>query len=99
MPWQDIIESVSRSALSSDIEMPPRNPECLKYLVRLPLKVAEKDKHEQLRQVHLRPYILLLLLKELIDRRHLVFDGCGAAAVLNQRTSMLNPLHILLKSI
>ena len=70
MPWQDIIENMSRSgALGSDIETLPRDPECLKYLVRLHLKVAHKDMHQQLRQVHLRPHILLLLLKELIDRR------------------------------
>ena len=89
MPWQDIIESMSRSALGTDMERLPRDPECLKYLVRLHLKVAHNDMHEKLRQVHLRPHILLLLLKELIDRRHPVFDGCGSAAMLRQRMERL----------
>jgi len=70
MPWQDIVDNMQRSHLGEeDMSSLPRDPECLKYLLRLHLKVAHKDLHKELPHVHLRPHILLLLLKELIDRR------------------------------
>ena len=49
------------------------------------LKVAGKDFHEQLRQVHLRPFVLVMLLYELIEQRHAVFEGNGSAVLLKVR--------------
>ena len=51
----------------------PRDPECLKYMLRLHLKVAGQDFHQHLKQVHLRPGILVLLLEELFSRKHEAF--------------------------
>ena len=57
----------------------PRDPECLKYMLRLHLNVAGVDFHQHLKQVHLRPAILVLLLQELFQRKHEAFVGSLAA--------------------
>ena len=63
----------------------PRDEECLKYMFRLHLKVAGKDFHHHLKQVHLRPKMLVMLLRELIDRGRHVFEGSGPAEDLKER--------------
>ena len=57
----------------------PRDPECLKYMLRLHLRVAGQDFHQHLKQVHLRPAVLVLLLQELFVRKHEAFIGSLAA--------------------
>ena len=42
-------------------------------MLRLHLKVAGQDFHQHLKQVHLRPGILVLLLEELFSRKHEAF--------------------------
>ena len=56
MPWETIIKH-----LHQRIKSIPRDPECLKYMLWLHLKVAGQDFHQHLKQVHLRPAILVLL--------------------------------------
>ena len=56
MPWEDVVRSLHQRVKSI-----PRDPECLKYMLRLHLKVAGQDVHQHLKQVHLRPRILVLL--------------------------------------
>ena len=63
----------------------PRPDECLKYLLRLHLRVAGKDFHQHLKQVHLRPFILVQLLYEMIDRKHEIFMNRGPAEALKRR--------------
>ena len=48
------------------------------------LKVAGRNFHEHLKQVHLRPFVLVLLLCDLIDRGHPVFDENMTAQVLKE---------------
>ena len=48
-------------------------------MLRLHLKVAGQDFHQHLKQVHLRPGILVLLLQELFQRKHEAFCGSMAA--------------------
>ena len=74
MPWDDIVRSLHQRVKSI-----PRDPECLKYMLRLHLKVAGQDFHQHLKQVHLRPGILVLLLQELFHRKHEAFCGSMAA--------------------
>jgi hypothetical protein len=49
----------------------------------LHLKVAGQDFHNHLRQVHLRPGILVLLLRELFSRKHEAFLKSSAAQNMN----------------
>ena len=66
-------------SLHQRVKSIPRDPECLKYMLRLHLKVAGQDFHQHLKQVHLRPGILVLLLQELFLRKHEAFCGSMAA--------------------
>ena len=50
-------------------------------MLRLHMKVAGADFHQHLKQVHLRPAILVLLLRELFSRKH--------AAVLGSLVSVM----------
>ena len=68
MPWDEIVKS-----LQQRIKSIPRDPECLQYMLRLHLKVAGTDFHQHLKQVHLRPGVLILLLQELFRRKHEAF--------------------------
>ena len=43
------------------------------------------DLKKQLKQVHVRPFVLVLLLDYLIEQRHEVFVGKGSAEELRQR--------------
>ena len=65
--------------------MLPRDEECLKYMLRLHLKVGGVDFATHLKQVHVRPFILVLLLHWLIDQGHEVFRGKGSAQMLKDR--------------
>ncbi len=53
----------------------PRPEECLKYMLRAHVRVGGFDLKKHLKQVHVRPYVLVLLLDFLIDRNHEVFCG------------------------
>jgi len=68
-----------------DLQNLPREEDCLKYLLRLHLKVAGQDFHQHLKQVHLRPFVLVELLYELIEKKHVCFKGKGPAADLKER--------------
>ena len=78
MPWEDIVKS-----LHQRIKSIPRDPECLKYMLRLHLKVAGQDFHQHLKQVHLRSAILVLLLQELFRRKHEAFSHSHAAQAMH----------------
>ena len=82
MPWEQIVKSLHQRVKSI-----PRDPECLKYMLRLHLKVAGMDFHNHLRQVHLRPAILVILLRELFSRKHEAFLQSAAAQQMNMDTS------------
>ena len=64
MPWEEIVKSLHRR-----VKAIPRDPECLQYMLRLHLEVAGQDFHQHLRHVHLRPRVLVLLLRELFARQ------------------------------
>ncbi len=85
MPWEDIVRSMNACMSDADLRSLPREEDCLKYLLRLHLKVAGKDFHQHLKQVHLRPFVLVELLHELIEKQHVCFTRKGSAEELKQR--------------
>ena len=85
MPWEDIMKCLDGMMSDAELSCLPWGPECLKYLVRLQLKVAGKDFEQHLKQVKLRPFILVMLLKELINRRQGPFADDARAAAFMER--------------
>ena len=85
MPWEDILESLQRNCTDRNITEIPRPEECLKYLLRVHLNVNGLDFKKHLKQVHVRPFVLIALLDFLIDRNHEVFRGKGSAEELRIR--------------
>ena len=63
----------------------PRPQACLKYLLRAHVKAGGRDLSKYLKQVHVRPFVLILLLDFLILRNHEVFRGKGSAVELRQK--------------
>ena len=85
MPWEEILEELQRNFLDKAILHPlPRKAECLKYMLRVHLRVGRRDMESALRQLAVRPYVLLQLLYFLIDHNHVVFRGRGNAQQLRQ---------------
>ena len=85
MPWQDILRDLQKSMTDAELNDLPREDQGLKYMLRLHLKVAGKDFHQHLIQVHLRPFVLIQLFNEMIDRQHEVFRNKGTATALKAR--------------
>ena len=85
LPWEDILEELREKTLDKELQEIPRPQECLKYMWRAHVKVAGVDLKKQLKQVHVRPFVLVLLLDYLIEQRHEVFVGKGSAEELRQR--------------
>ena len=86
MPWDDIVQDLNRRMTDADLKNLPRDPECLRYMLRLHLRVAGKDFHQHLKQVHLRPGVLVLLIKELIDRKHGAYENWASKCLKNRMT-------------
>ena len=85
MPWADIIEELQRNCISAGVaSCLPRDPSCLKYVLKVHLRVATKLMDKVLRQLTVRPFVLLHLLYFLIDQNHEVFRGKGTAQKLKQ---------------
>ena len=63
----------------------PRAQECLKYFLRVHLTVNGLDYKRHLKQLHVRPHVLLALLYFLIDRNHEAFRGKGSAQELYEK--------------
>ena len=51
------------------MESVPRPPECLKYILRVHLRVGFRSMDRTLRQLTVRPFVLLELLYYLVERR------------------------------
>ena len=85
MPWEDILEDLKRNCSDRDLTEIPRPEECLKYLLRVHLNVNGLDFKKHLKQLHVRPFVLIALLDFFIDRNHEVFRGKGSAVELRAR--------------
>ena len=85
MPWEDILADLKKNCMDGDLLEIPRPEECVKYMLRAHITVDGVDLKKNLKQLHVRPYVLLLLLDFLIDRNHEVFRGKGSALELKER--------------
>ena len=62
MPWEDIVHDLKANCSARDISDLPRAQECLKYFLRVHLTVNGLDYKRHLKQLHVRPHVLLALL-------------------------------------
>ena len=85
MPWEDIITDLQRNVDDSELADIPRSSECLKYMLRVQLKVGNVDFTKKLKQLYIRPWMVLRLLYYLIEQNHQVFRGKGRAIELKER--------------
>ena len=85
MPWEDIIEDLKRNIGDTALSDIPRAAATVKYMLRVHLKVGIIDFAKKLKELKVRPFIVLLLLHWLIDRNHPVFKGKGTCAELKAR--------------
>ena len=84
MPWDDIVRELRENYLDPKLLDVPRRQECLKYLLRVHLTVAGQNLDKHIKQLRVRPFVLLLLLDFLIDRQHEVFRGKGSPSELKE---------------
>ena len=84
MPWEDVIESLHNNMKDKKLLTYPLREECLKYVLRVHLQVAGVDMKKHLKQVSVRPRVLVLLLDYLISQNHPAFHGKGSAADLRE---------------
>ena len=85
MPWEEIVTELHRHGKEKDLmNVLPRRPEALKYILRVHLRVDRYSMERVLRQLTVRPFVLLQLLYFLIDHNHVVFRGRGSAQNLRK---------------
>ena len=85
MPWEDILNDLRKNVADRDFMEIPRPAECLKYILKVHLNVAGLDLKKTLKQLYVRPYVLVQLLYVLIDNGHEVFRGKGCAEALKEQ--------------
>ena len=85
MPWEDIVKDLQSNINDGALTEIPRSAECIKYMLRVHLKVGKIDFSRKLKQLHVRPFIVLQLLYYLIDQNHEVFRGKGTAIELKAK--------------
>ena len=85
MPWEDILKVLRKNTTDQELLALPKPQETLKYMLRVHLRVSGYSLQKHLKQVRIRPCVILHLLNYLIDQDHEVFRGKGTVAVLKQR--------------
>ena len=85
MPGEDILESLQRNCTDRNLSDLPHPEECLKYMLRVVVKVNGLDLKKHLKQIMVRPFVLVALLDFLIDRNHEVFRGKGSPQELRAK--------------
>ena len=85
MPWRDILEDLQQNIADQDLEQLPRPQECLKYMLRAHVRVAGRSFKKHLKEVHVRPFVLIMLMDALIEQEHEVFRGKGTASFLRAK--------------
>ena len=85
MPWEDILEALKRNCSDRNLEEIPLPQECVKYMLRVHLQVRGIDMKKYLKQLMVRPFVLIALLDYLIGQNHEVFRGKGTAEELRDR--------------
>ena len=80
-----ITKDLKRNCADKKVKQLPRSQAALKYMLRLHLNINGLDFSKHLKQVQVRPAVLLHLLHFLIDRNHEVFRGKGSAEELYEQ--------------
>ena len=80
MPWESILTELMEQCLETHPEglSLPRSPQALRCIVKVFLRVDKKSMDPILRQLTVRPYVLIQLLRFLWDHNHEVFRKKGA---------------------
>ena len=84
MPWEDILQELKDKCETYEAEahLLPRKPDCLKYVLKVHLRVDRQNMAKVLRQLSVRPFVLLQLLFFLIEHNHEVFRNKGTVQKL-----------------
>ena len=85
MPWSLLIKELNGRMSTDDLAALPRNESCLQYLLRFHLRVAGRDFDKELKQVCLRPCVLVHLIKFMVEQGHEAFRRSGRAHALVER--------------
>ena len=87
MPWEDIVAELQDHCdnAASHLERLPLRPECLKYVLKVHLRVDKHNMSKVLRQLTVRPFVLLQLLYFLIEHNHEAFRNKGSVAMLREQ--------------
>lgn len=95
MPWTQLLEEFKRRQLVDKLLSLPRDEHVLQYLFRIHLKVAGESFAEDLKQVRLRPYVLILLLHWLWETRPDLFPKRTQASemILDAITAKVHGLY------
>ena len=78
MPWEDILRNVQHAAEGSTKVPLPHDGAVLAALLHVHIVGNSLDVSKHLREVHIRPHVVRMLLEELIQRG---FPGYGAYSV------------------
>ena len=72
MPWEEIVQDLYRNCNAAEGKDTryPRTQESLKYFIRVHMNVGGVDLKKYMKQIHVRPFVLLRLIDFLIDSRH-----------------------------
>ena len=94
LPWEDVLRDLQRNVSDEDLLGIPRSKDSLQYFLRVHLKVQGVDLEEHLKQLHVRPYVLLHLLHVLVLSKHKVFDGKGSVEKTQSADGCCGPQRI-----
>ena len=71
MPWEEIVRDLTSRCTDADgTPQLPRSQESLKYFIRVHLTIAGVDMKKYMKQIHVRPFVLVRLVEYLIDSKH-----------------------------
>ena len=71
MPWEEIARDLTSHCTDADgTPQLPRSQESLKYFIRVLLTIAGVDMKKYMKQIHVRPFVLVRLVEYLIDSKH-----------------------------
>ena len=85
LPWEEVLAELENHQLKNMAEILPRRPECLKYILRVHLRVGQRSMDKVMRQLTVRPFVLLQLLYFLVERRPAMWREQGSLPVMKQQ--------------
>ena len=91
MPWEEILQELKDKceSLVDESHFLPRKPECLKYVLKVNLRVDRQNMQKVLKQLTVRPFVLFQLLYFLIEHNHEVFRNKGSVQTLREHMKEL----------